>query len=269
MTVPGRGKAGVELHGHMGNAGRDFIAVSLVLIAAALAACGPRPASSRGIAPVLLFTGTGTSANDVAAIETILSSSRLNYSTVDSMQLNGMAESQISAYRLLIVPGGNFVAMGNSLTAGTTANVRNAVKGGLNYFGICAGGFLAGSLPAPYHSFDLSSGVKFSFYSAAKNGTRKAVVRITTAEGPALDHYWEDGPQLTGWGEVVGTFPDGTPAIVEGAVGKGWVILTGVHAEAPASWRRGMAFNTPVRADTAYARTLIVTALNRSKLPHY
>jgi glutamine amidotransferase-like uncharacterized protein len=119
----------------MGNPGRDFIAVSLLLISAALTACGPRPASSGGIAPVLLFTGTGTSANDVAAIETILNSSHLNYSTVNSLQLNGMAESQISGYRLLIVPGGNFVAMGNSLTAGTTANVRNAVKGGLNYLG--------------------------------------------------------------------------------------------------------------------------------------
>ena len=253
----------------MANSGRDFIAVSLLLISAALTACGPRPASSRGVAPVLLFTGTGTSANDVAAIETILDSSHLNYSIVNSLQLNGMAESQISAYRLLIVPGGNFVDMGNSLTAGTTANVRNAVKGGLNYLGICAGGFLAGSLPAPYHSFGLSSGVKFGFYSAVKNGTRKAVVRVTTAEGPALDQYWEDGPQLAGWGEVVGKFPDGTPAIVEGSVGQGWVILTGVHAEAPASWRRGMAFNTPVSADTAYARTLIVTALNRTTLSHY
>ena len=218
---------------------------------------------------MLLFTGTGTSANDVAAIEAILNSSHLNYSTVSSTQLNGMAEAQISEYRLLIVPGGNFVDMGNSLTAGTTANVRNAVKGGLNYLGLCAGGFLAGSLPAPYHSFDLSSGVKFGFYSAEKNGTRKAAVRITTAEGPALDHYWEDGPQLSGWGDVVGTYPDGTPAIVEGSAGKGWVILTGIHAEAPASWRRGMTFTTPASADTAYARTLIVAALNRATLPHY
>jgi glutamine amidotransferase-like uncharacterized protein len=159
--------------------------------------------------------------------------------------------------------------MGDSLTARTTANVRNAVKGGLNYLGICAGGFLAGRLPAPNHSFDLSSGAKFGFYSAEKTGIRKAVVRITTAEGPALDHYWEDGPQLTGWGDVVAKYPDGTPAIVEGSAGRGWVILTGVHAEAPASWRRGMAFNTPVSTDTAYARTLIVTALNGAPLSHY
>ena len=177
---------------------RDFIAASLLLISAALTACGPRSATPSGIGPVLLFTGTGTSANDVAAIETILNSSHLNYSNVNSFQLNAMAEPQISRYRLLIVPGGNFVDMGNSLTASTTANVRNAVKAGMNYLGICAGGFLAGSFPAPYNTFNLSSGVKFGFYSAENNSTRKAVVRITMAEGPALDQYWEDGPQFAG-----------------------------------------------------------------------
>src|SRR5689334_1680695 len=153
----------------------------LLLISSGLTACSPRPANPIAIAPVLLFSGTGTSSNDVAAIEAILDSSKLSYSTVDSSGLNRMAESQISKYRLLIVPGGNFADMGNSLTASTTANVRNAVKGGLNYLGICAGGFLAGSFPPPYHSFNLSSGVKFSFYSAEKSGIRKAAVNITTA----------------------------------------------------------------------------------------
>ena len=67
----------------------------------------------------------------------------------------------------------------------------------------------------------------------------------------------------------VGKYPDGTPAIVEGSVGQGWVILSGVHPEAPESWRRGMAFDTPVSDDTAYARMLILAALNRTKLSHY
>jgi len=50
--------------------------------------------------------------------------------------------------------------------------------------------------------------------------------------------------------------PNGTPAIVEGKSGNGWVILTGVHAEAPASWRYGMTFTTPVAVDSAYAGKL-------------
>ena len=159
--------------------------------------------------------------------------------------------------------------MGNSLTVGTTENVRNAVKDGLNYLGICAGGLLAGSFPVPYKSFDLTSGVKFDFYSAEKSGIRKAAVRITTAEGPALDQYWEDGPELSGWGDAVATYPDGKPAVVEGFTGNGWVILTGIHPEAPETWRRELAFATPVSASNAYAMTLIDAALNRKRLPHY
>jgi glutamine amidotransferase-like uncharacterized protein len=211
-----------------------------------------------------LFTGAGTSRDDIAAIEAILESSHLDYSTVNSFQLNRMTESQVAGYQLLIVPGGNFVQMGKNLTVGTAASVRNAVKRGMNYLGICAGGFLAGSFPAPYNSFNLSSGVQFGFYSAEKSGVRKAAVRITAAEGPALDQYWEDGPQFTGWGEVVAKYPDEAPAIVEGAVGQGWVILSGVHPEAPANWRRGITFNTRVAADTAYAHMLVAAALNRT-----
>jgi glutamine amidotransferase-like uncharacterized protein len=219
--------------------------------------------------PILLFSGTGTSSNDVAAIEVLLKQSHLGYVRVSSQHLGAMNQSQIRAFRLLIVPGGNFVDMGNSLTAGTIANVRNAVKGGLNYLGICAGGFLAGSLRAPYKSFDLTSGVKFGFYSAEKKDIRKAAVRISAAEGPALDQYWEDGPDLSGWGDTVATYPDGQPAVVEGFSGSGWVILAGIHPEATESWRRGMEFATPASASNAYALTLIDAALIRRRLPHY
>jgi hypothetical protein len=59
------------------------------------------------------------------------------------------------------------------------------------------------------------------------NGVRKASLRITTAEGPALDQYWEDGPELSGWGDAVAAYPDGKPAVAEGFAGNGWVILTG------------------------------------------
>jgi len=135
-----------------------------------------------------------------------------------------------------------------ALTADTTAIVHDAVQGGLNYLGIGAGGFLAGGFPESHKSFDLTSGVRFGFYSAEKNGIQKAALRITTAEGPALDQYWEDRPELSGWGDAVATYPDGTAAIAEGCAGNGWVILTGIHAEAPDTWRRELPFSTPASA---------------------
>jgi glutamine amidotransferase-like uncharacterized protein len=196
-----------------------------------------------------------------------LNSDHLKYSTVTSSQLNEMGESQIRGYRLLIVPGGNFVDIGNNLTSSTTANIRNAVQNGLNYLGICAGAFFAGN--SPYNGLNLTSGVRFSFYAAESLGIRKAAVAIAGPGSPALDQYWEDGPQLTGWGAVVGKYPDGTPAVVEGTFGSGWVLLTGVHPEAPAGWRRGMTFATPVSIDNAYAAILIRAALHRVSLSHY
>ena len=100
-------------------------------------------------------------------------------------------------------------------------------------------------------------------------GNHNAAVLISGAGTPTLDQYWEDGPQFTGWGEVVGKYPDGTPAVVEGKCGAGWVILSGVHPEAPASWRRGMNFHTPVTDDNDYAATLIHAALDWTRLPHF
>ena len=230
-------------------------------------ACGAR--GPRGSEDILLFTGTGTSAGDVAALETILEANHLSYDTVSSAELNAMTADGIRRHRLLIVPGGNFVAIGDSLTPAARTNIRDSVRNGLNYLGVCAGAFVAGSFPAPYKSLNLTSGVQFRFYSAASRNVHKTAVAITAADGATLDQYWEDGPQLTGWGAVVAKYPDQTPAIVEGAVGSGWVMLTGVHPEAPESWRSGLTFSTPASTDHAFAATLIQAALNRTPLPHF
>ena len=236
-----------------------------ILVCAALGcitACRPNKPTS-----ILLFNGAGTSPSDVAALENILRSHHFNYSMVDSPQLNAMSESQLLGYRLLVVPGGNFVEMGKSLTPGTPGNIRGAVASGLNYLGICAGAFLAGN--SPINGLNLTNGISFPFYSAEGQGIRKAALWIQAAGEPPLQHYWEDGPALTGWGDVVGMYPDGTAAIVEANVGAGWVILLGIHPEAPESWRRGMEFRTPARIDTAYMVTLIDAALQRTRLAHF
>jgi hypothetical protein len=218
--------------------------------------------------PILLFTGTGTSSSDVAAVEKILDSNKLTYSTANSSQLNAMSETQLKAYKLLIVPGGNSITIGNNLKLDTTTNIHNAVtKDGLHYLGICAGGFFGGY--SIYNGLNLTSGVWFNFYRDHAKGIDKEPVEISSSVSGPLDQYWQAGPQLTGWGNIVGKYPDGTPAIVEGKSGNGWVILSGVHAEAPASWRYGMTFTTPVAVDNAYAGKLVLAALGGISLPHY
>lgn len=227
-----------------------------------LTACHRPPDSN---APVLLFTGKGTSPGDVEAFESLLSRAHLSYTTADSSDINSLSEAELRAHRLLIVPGGNFIDIGNGLTPSAAATIRNAVHNGLNYAGICAGAFLAGS--SPPNAINLTS-VPFPFYGAENRGIRKTAVVISTPGEPPLDQYWEDGPQLSGWGQVVSKYPDGTPATVQGAFGSGWVVLTGIHPEAPASWRRDIVFATSAADDNAYAERLIRAALNRTPLPH-
>jgi glutamine amidotransferase-like uncharacterized protein len=250
---------------------RPFLIVLLFFVA--LVGClGPRdknsiPLASENPAPILLFTGNGTSPGDVAATEAVLNDNHLVYSAANSSQLNAMDESQLRRHELLIVPGGNFIDIGNGLAPTTSANIHSAVQNGLNYLGLCAGAFFAGN--SRFNGANLTSGVKFGFYSAENQGIRKAAVPIAAATGSTLDQYWEDGPQLTGWGAVVAKYPDGTPAVTEGNVGSGWVILSGIHPEAPDTWRRGMSFTTPAATDNAYAATLIQAALTRESLPHF
>jgi hypothetical protein len=184
---------------------RARLIASLVLVSIASTACGVRidhdgislgGANSATTASILLFNGTGVSPSDVAAVEAVLRNNHINYSTAKSSQLNQMDQAKIRQYRLLIVPGGNFVEIGNGLSPGATANIRKAVQDGLNYLGICAGGFFAGKYDPPYNGLNLTSGVRFGFYAAESRGIRKAAVAIGIVGAPTLDQYWEHGPEL-------------------------------------------------------------------------
>jgi glutamine amidotransferase-like uncharacterized protein len=248
--------------------GRGMLAVASLLIALTIAGCSSGKAGHVGNphSPILLFNGTGTSPNDVKAIESLLVSNQLEYATADSTQLDAMDEAQLRKHRLLIVPGGNFMEIGKALAPKTGASIRSAVGNGLNYLGVCAGGYLAGDCE---NGFNLASGVKFKCYSIEKQGIRKAVATISLTGDETLEQYWEDGPEFTGWGAVVGRYADGTPAVVEGEVGSGWVVLVGTHPEAPESWRREFNFTTPIKADHAFAAKVILAALDRTALPTF
>ena len=237
-----------------------FVAIVGIL----LSSCAKAPPST---APILLFAGAGTSPNDVQALERLMQERSIEYDKLTSAQANGMSAGEFGRHRLLIVPGGDFLEIGKGLTPVAFANIREAVHGGMSYLGICAGAFLAGD--ATYPSLKFAPGVQFPFYADEGRGIRKAAVRISTVDMPILDQYWEDGPQLSGWGDVVGKYPDGTPAVVEGNAGAGFVILTGIHAEAPSSWRGSMTFSTPAAVDNTYAARLIEAAARRTPLPHF
>lgn len=217
--------------------------------------------------PVLLFNGTGTS-SDVAAVEAVLNTLGVGYITADSAQLDAMSEAQLAGYKLIIVPGGNSIEIGENLTGNAVANLRGAVQQyGVHYLGICAGAFFGGY--SIYNGVNLTGGASFDFYADEFKGIHREPVELSFTSSDPLDVYWQDGPQLSGWGEVVAKFPDGTPAITEGQSGNGFVIFTGVHPEAPAGWLGTIVLNTPITVDHAYAGMVITAALNGVPLPHF
>lgn len=220
------------------------------------------------VPPILLFNGTGTLSADVSAWESILKAHSLSYATASSSEMNSMTESKLKTYKLFIVPGGNSATIGKYLTKTATATIHNAVETGLHYLGICAGGFFAESSSA-YNALNLTSGTWFNVYKNQGHGTGLSSVEISYPNNTKLDQLWEDGPEFAGWGSILGKYPDGTPAVVEGKFGTGWVILCGFHPEAPASWRGSLKFTTSAAVDNAYAYTLVAAALNGTSLPHF
>jgi hypothetical protein len=261
---------------------RVFIVVLSLSAALALTGCGSPSSSQQAAAatpapllpaiaaaePVLLFNGTGTTDSDVGAVEVILGNLKLGYTTADSAQLDALSEQQLAGYKLIIVPGGNSITIGQNLSATAASNIRGAVQAyGTHYLGICAGAFFGGY--SIYNGVDLTGGVSFDFYADENKGIHTEPVLITFPSGAPLDMYWQDGPQLSGWGSVVAKFPDGKPAIAEGTSGKGFVIFTGIHAEAPESWRGSLAFSTSLSSDLAYAGTIISAALSGTPLAHF
>lgn len=216
---------------------------------------------------ILLYNGIGTSPNDVAAVSKILSDNHFDFVTINSDELNGSDPAALSRYKLLIIPGGNFIEMRKSITRNTAANIQKAVHGGLNYLGICAGGFMAGN--TGYNSFNIAGSKPFKFYTVINSGIRKMAVTVTNADGSVIQLYWEDGPQFTGWGNVISKYPDGTAATVQGRSGRGNVILTGIHAEAPESWRKEFNFSTPIEKSRKYAVALITAALKGNAMAYF
>ena len=256
-----------------------FAFAALLAIAIPSTGCGSRGAQSAAVPadlppavkaaePVLLYVGTGTSPSDVGAIESVLNTLKVGFLTADQNQLNAMTEPVLGGYTLMIVPGGDSITIGQNLSGNATATIRNAVaRYGLHYLGVCAGAFFGGY--SAYNGVNLTSGVGFDFYVAEFQGIHIEPVEISPASGASLDVYWQDGPQLSGWGDVVAKYPDGTPAITEGTWGNGFVMFTGVHLEAPANWRAGLNFTTPLSTDLSYAGTVIQAALNATPLPHF
>jgi glutamine amidotransferase-like uncharacterized protein len=223
---------------------------------------------------ILIYKGTGAS-GDVQALEYVITNNlHLDY---DEKDIKGWSVAQLAAYKLLIIPGGDSVKMGDYFYGTSTeANIKTAVRvNGLHYLGVCAGAFLVSYAGGTkYHDINLLNGIWFDMFQNAPCDPAAELLSRPSGQS-SIDVYWEDGPQLTTqggtWGTIVAEYPNRQPAIIQGFAGKGWTLLQGIHPEAPDSWRANTCntFTTSLADDRAYSATLISAALNGTVLPHF
>ncbi|MGW7531393.1 BPL-N domain-containing protein [Amycolatopsis sp. NPDC054798] len=139
---------------------------------------------------------------------------------------------------------------------GSADAVRDWVRGGGSYLGLCFGGYLAGRdpgfglLPGDTHGYAGSPG-------STVPDERDTVVEVSW-RGKPRHMYFQDGPAFRlnegADATVLATYPNGAAAAVVASYGKGRVGVSGPHPEADASWydENGLANPDGVRMDLAY-----------------
>ena len=236
----------------------------------------PTSSPSSAIPVALLFDGTGTSDSDFQALAAILQAHGITYQAVTSLQLEAMSASDLAGYKLIVWPGGDSIVQNDNLAPHTRERVREAVvNSGVNFVGFCAGAFIAVGPPpppggTPYWGLSIANYNYLTVFYPNGPGTTLPVASmemISFANGTSRDLVWWDGPFLPAVSSgVLAKYPDGTPAMVALQSGQGFVVLSGVHPEAPQSWRDRQGLLDIDGLDTDIAWNLINGALTRTRL---
>jgi glutamine amidotransferase-like uncharacterized protein len=157
----------------------------------------------------------------------------------------------LQGLKVIIVPGGYayYEEMGAG-RAGTDA-IREFVRNGGTYLGICAGAYLASAEvlwenERYIYNLRLFNGSAEDSISGVPDWPRTGSVKLAVAEEGKLfglapfagrPIYYQGGCCFRHCGDaaVLARYPDKSPAVIARKFGSGRVILTGVHFERPAS----------------------------------
>lgn len=231
------------------------------------------PAGHGYTTDVMLFNGSGVSTSDWQSTESILKSQGLSYQLVNSAELNAMSLEQITSFGAIVVPGGSGGTITSNLTPATRIRVRQAVRDyGVGYVGFCAGAWVA---VGPEADTDNTAGYGLAVAKGSVlpswpvPGRTAAMVPVTFSDGSVRQLVWWGGPATPEWENgVVARYADGKPAISERWAGKGYVVISGPHPEAPQGWRSTAGTDSD-GLDYDIAIDMIQAALKKQALATY
>ena len=230
----------------------------------------PSPATE-----VLLFNGSGVSTSDWQTTEEIVKSQSLSYRLVNSAQLNAMTLDEMASFGVMVVPGGSGGTITSGLTPETRLRVRKAVRErGLGYVGFCAGAWVAVGPEATTdkvasYGMAIAAGAVLDLYLPGGFEPVAAIVEVFFPDQSHRNLVWWGGPITPEWQNgVIARYETGDPAISQTWAGKGLVLVSGPHPEAPEGWR-ATAGNDPDGLDYDIAIDLIQAALTKTPLPAF
>jgi len=234
------------------------------------------PDSPPPVTDVLLFNGTGVSTSDWQTTEQIVKSQGMSYRLVNSSQMNAMSLEELSGFGVIIVPGGSGGTITSNLTTDARLRIRQAVRNyGVGYVGFCAGAWVAvgpeaeTTSVASYGLAVAKGSVLPAYYPNGNTSLVADMVDVTFSDGSHRSLVWWGGPATPEWSNgVVARYVNGAPAISETWSGKGYVVISGPHPEAPQGWRSTAGTDSD-GLDYDIAINMINAALNKKPLATY
>lgn len=139
--------------------------------------------------------------------------------------------------KVWIQPGGKSSIVAKTMNSKLKDLIRAFINRGGGYVGFCAGGFLATKMIADrgIEGLGILPGTN-DLYVEEEVRT----LELSTPQGPR-HVYWEGGPffnlSATDVAEPMSYYPNASIASVRAPYGAGRVYVTGLHPEAPQSWR--------------------------------
>jgi glutamine amidotransferase-like uncharacterized protein len=175
---------------------------------------------------------------------------------------------------LWMQPGGNAITVAQKIGKEGLALIRNFVRNGGAYVGFCAGAFLAdstvddpetikglGILPVGTADYPIDSEPAGIPLRMNWNGQWRTL--YFEGGGYFLTH----GVNRTSDYTVFAWFPNGDAAALETAYGRGGVVVTGAHPEAPEKWKTDGGWHDPDGSDIFLAQDMVRRALRISQPP--
>jgi biotin--protein ligase len=201
---------------------------------------------------VYLYSGPGAAIESLSQTLATLQELVLVPCTVHKIgfrELKGGAWTQDAA--LLVMPGGADIPYTKYLSGDGTTKIREFVEKGGSYLGICAGAYFA-SAKITFEAgnpFEVQGTRELKFFPGtaegpvlapydynSNSGARVAELRVKGLKDPVFSHF-NGGCHFVGAEKIPGiivhaTYGDtGKAAIIHMNIGKGQVILSGVHPE--------------------------------------